>query len=107
MYTVKLATGETFPVTAAEQFLSRTGAAGAREALRVEATPVQHDLRWYLEKLEAPGALDTVQVLWGDGAVGLEAEGCTEITSAGVRLLATGEKSFSLVLCAPETAGEQ
>lgn len=106
MYTMKLATGEAFPVTAAEQFLSQAGAGRAREALRVESAPVQHDLKWYLEKLEAPGALDTVQVLYGDGAAGLEADGCTEITSASVRLLVTGEKSFSLVLCAPETAGE-
>ena len=93
MFTLKLANNETFPVTAAEHFLSKTGNGKARGALRVESAPAQHGLEWYLEKLSAPGAIDTVQVLCEDGSVGLETEGYTEISNAGVRLLVTGEKS--------------
>ena len=106
MFTLKLANNETFPVTAAEHFLSKTGNGKARGALRVESAPAQHGLAWYLEKLSAPGALDTVQVLCEDGSVGLETEGYTEISNAGVRLLVTGERAFSLVVWEPEAAGQ-
>ena len=70
MFTLKLATGETFFVNAAEQLRSQfDGGTQSRLALRVEATPADHDLDWYLENLDAPGALDTVQVLCENGSV--------------------------------------
>lgn len=68
MFTLKLATGETFFVNAAEQLRSQfDGGIQSRLALRVEATPADHDLDWYLENLDAPGALDTVHVCWPPG----------------------------------------
>ncbi len=99
MFTLKLATGETFFVNAAEQLRSQfDGGTQSRLALRVEATPADHDLDWYLENLDAPGALDTVQVLCENGSVGLEVQGYSQVSHAALRMLASGEKSFSLTL---------
>lgn len=99
MFTLKLATGETFFVNAAEQFRSQfDGSSQSCLALRAEATPAQHELDWYLESLDAPGALDTVQILCEDGTVGMEVQEYTRIANASLRLLVTGEKSFSLTL---------
>ena len=102
MFTLKLANNETFPVTAAEQSSSPMDFTGSsRLTLRVEAVPAEHDLEWYLEKLNADGALETVQVLTGDGSVGLAVQGYTETLGLSIRLLATGEKALTLTLCRP------
>lgn len=104
MFTVKLANSETFTVTAAEQSSRPVDFTGAsRLALRLEAVPADHGLEWYLEKLNASGALDAVQVLC-DGSAGLEVQGYTEITEVSLRLLATGEKALTLTLCKPAEA---
>lgn len=102
MFTLKLATGETFSTTAAEQMRTPIdGNSQARIALRVESTPAQHELDWYLERLDAPGALDAVQILCENGTVGLEVQGYTHVVNATIRLLVTGEKSFSIMLAKP------
>ena len=102
MFTVKLATGVTFSATAAEQMRTQIdGNSQARIALRVESTPAQHELDWYLERLDAPGALDSVQLLCENGTVGLEVQGYTHVVNATIRLLVTGEKSFSIMLAKP------
>ena len=99
MFTVKLATGETFNATAAD--LNRYRMENTKQpciTLRIEATPADHDLEWYFEKIDAEGALDKVQVICEDGTVGFEVEGYTTIFSLIVRLLDTGEKSFALTI---------
>lgn len=102
MFKVKLASGETFPATAAEQSCNAMDFTGnSRLSLRVEASPADHDLEWYLEKLNAPKALDTVEVLAGDDSPGLTVESYTEIVGISIRLLATGDRAMSLTLCKP------
>lgn len=100
MFTVKLATGEAFPATAAEQNCSGLDAAGAaRLTLRLEEVPASHSLGWYQERVCAPGAINTVEVLAEGGAPGLEAEAYTEVVGISLRLLATGERALSVTLC--------
>lgn len=99
MFTVKLASGEAFPVTAAEQrFFASEGTGQPVLALQLEAAPADHELDWYLEKLDAPGALDQVQVLEEDGGDGFPAEAYGKVANASMRLLAGGGRAFSLTL---------
>lgn len=101
MFTVKLATGEGFPVTVAEQRrVSWEGQEGLR-TLQLERTPADHDLDWYAERLEAKGALDLVEVVPENGT-GLHLEGYTQIEDISLRLLGTGDSQLSVTLSKPK-----
>lgn len=102
MFTVKLATNETFHVSAAEQSYSAADYTGRKKfRLRLECTPADHELEWYLEMLQQDGALETVQVLAGSGELYLQVDGYTELESSALRLLSTGDKELSLSLAKP------
>ena len=102
MFTVKLASGESFPISTAEQARRGGDLAGPQPlSLRAETTPAEHGLEWYLERLEAPGALDTVEILLPDGSVGIRLQGYSQVSDISLRLLVTGEKSLTLVLTKP------
>ena len=90
MFTVKLGTGKTFEAAAAEEAYGAVYGGSPRLTLRLEASPAPRVLDWYLGLLEDEGALDTVAVAAG-GKDCLEAQ----------RLLPTGDKHLSLVLCKP------
>lgn len=101
MFTVKLATGEGFPVTVAEQRrVSWEGRNGLR-TLQLECAPAGHEMEWYAEQLEAKGALDVVEITSGDGP-GLHLEGYTQIEDISLRLLETGDPQLSITLSKPK-----
>lgn len=102
MFTVKLASNETFNVTAAEQSYSAADYTGRKKfRLRLECTPASHDLEWYLEKLWQDGAREAMQILSDSGEQCFLAEGYTELESSSLRLLSTGEKELVLSLAKP------
>lgn len=102
MFTVKLATGKTFTATAVEEVF---GPDSPRLALRVEATPADHPLGWYLGLLQEEGALDSLAVSVGEKTC-LEAPGYTKIQYLAQRLLPTGDKQLSLSLSQPAASQE-
>ena len=102
MFTVKLASSETFNVTAAEQSYSAADYTGRKKfRLRLECSPASHDLEWYLEKLSQEGALESVQVFSESGAKCFQVEGYTELDNSALRLLSTGERELTLSLAKP------
>lgn len=100
MFTVKLGTGKTFEATAAEEAYGAVYGGSPRLTLRLEASPAPRGLDWYLGLLEEEGALDTVAVAAG-GKDCLEAQGYTQVVELTQRLLPTGDKHLSMVLCKP------
>lgn len=103
MFTLKLANNETFEATALDQRYVTDSYSGAPKlSVRMEVTPASHELEWYIEKLSAEGALDTIQVLVDNNVV-FSVEGYVELSDIALRLLANGEKSISITVCQPNT----
>ena len=100
MFTVKLGTGKTFEATAAEEAYGAVYGGSPRLTLRLEAAPAPRSLDWYLGLLEEEGALDAVAVEAG-GIERLTALGYTQVVELTQRLLPTGDKHLSMVLCKP------
>lgn len=100
MFTVKLGTGKTFSVTAAEERYSSGyygNASGDQILLRLECANVAQPLGWYQQLLMEDGALDTVQVLAGS-KVCLTVEGYNRILDLSQRLMVTGEKYLTVAI---------
>lgn len=97
MFEVKLGTGEILIATSVSENYQQGMDIKNRNTLSIENAQADHTLDYYQELLEAPNALDTIQVLV-DGIVQMTVTGYTEIQNVQLRLLSNGDKALTITL---------
>lgn len=102
MFTVKLSSDATFEVSSfCEYYRDEPVDGNARMMLTMEQANPEHGIDWFMEKLNADGALDVIQAMIGE-EVCATASGYTHIDDISLRLVATGERYLSISLSKPE-----
>lgn len=102
MFTVKLGSNVTFEVSSfCEYYRSESVDGKARMMLTMEQANPEHGIDWFMEKMNADGALNTIEAMIGE-EVCATATGYTHIDDISLRLVATGERYLSISLSKPE-----
>lgn len=102
MFTVKLGSNVTFEVSSfCEYYRSESVDGKARMMLTMEQANPEHGIDWFMGKMNADGALNTIEAMIGE-EVCATATGYTHIDDISLRLVATGERYLSISLSKPE-----
>ena len=102
MFTVKLGSNVTFEVSSfCEYYRSESVDGKARMMLTMEQANPEHGIEWFMEKMNADSALNTIEAMIGE-EVCATATGYTHIDDISLRLVATGERYLSISLSKPE-----
>lgn len=101
MFTAKLGTGVAFEVSSFCEYYRDEPVDGTpRMMLTMEQANPENGIDWYMGKLNAEGALETIEAMIGE-EVCATATGYTHIDDVSIRLVANGDRYLGISLSKP------